>query len=423
MRVDAEVQIKPTTTASQASRDETTNLELSSFKRNADSFSTMLSLKKRYVVIAGILGGFAIAFQDSTMTVWQQLQTKLAALSTASPSIPNTQAQVAPTFRSEQDATSTRMVSNSSLGEHFRSSNFSAETFKKTESAPKAIPAWPAVSNGINARESNRFSQLPTIRIASFSIEAFNETKLKKAAVLETIARIIRQFDVIALQHIQSKQHNIVPELLDKVNQSDRRYDYCIGPRVGSESNQQQFAFLFDTDRLETDRPQLYTVDDPQALMEFDPLVGWFRCKAVPSDKAFTFTLVNLRLDPLANGKELKLLPDLIRSVRQDGRSEDDIILLGNFGYSDSQMQSLRNAGMLFAIEGIPTTVTGEAMLDNLVFPARATDEFTGRTGVVDFLRQLNLSIDQAYQISTHMPIWAEFFATEGGSPGYTGAR
>ncbi|MCY2985647.1 MAG: endonuclease/exonuclease/phosphatase [Planctomycetota bacterium] len=385
----------------------------------------MLSLKKRYVVIAGILGGFAIAFQDSTASVWHQLQTKLAALSTASPNAQSTQSSTTPTLHSDLDTTSSRLVSNSSLGEHFRSNTFSAENFNKTETIAKSTPVWPARSNGNSmiAKEPNRSTQLPTIRIASFSIEAFNETKLRKVAVIETIARMIRQFDVIALQHIQSKQHNIVPELLDKVNQGDRRYDYCIGPRVGTEPYQQQFAFLFDTDRIETDRPQLYTVDDPQALMEFDPLVGWFRCKAVPSDKAFTFTLVNVRLDPLSNGKELKLLPDLIRSVRQDGRSEDDIILLGNFGYSDSEMLSLRNAGMIFALEGIPTAVTGEAMLDNLVFPARATDEFTGRTGVVDFLRQLNLSIDQAYQISTHMPIWAEFFATEGGSPGYTGSR
>ncbi len=383
----------------------------------------MLSLKKRYVVIAGILGGFAIAFQDSTASVWQQLQTKLAALSTVSPNASSTQSSDSPKFHSEQDTTSSRLVSNSSLGEHFRSSTFPAENLNKTETVAKSTPVWPAASNSMLTREPSRSTKLPTIRIASFSVEAFNETKLKKAAVIETIARMIRQFDVIALQHIQSKQHNIVPELLDKVNQSDRRYDYCIGPRVGTEPNQQQFAFLFDTDRIETDRPQLYTLDDPQALMEFDPLVGWFRCKAVPSDKAFTFTLVNVRLDPLSNGKELKLLPDLIRSVRQDGRSEDDIILLGNFGYSDSEMQSLRNAGVIFALEGIPTTVNGEAMLDNIVFPGRATDEFTGRTGVVDFLRQLNLSIDQAYQISTHMPIWAEFFATEGGSPGYTGSR
>jgi deoxyribonuclease-1-like protein len=384
----------------------------------------MLSLKKRYVVIAGILGGFAIAFHDSTASVWQQLQSKLAALSTASPNAPGTQSPTASTFRSEPDITSSRLVSNSSLGEHFRSNTFSAENLNKTETNLKSTPIWPAANNNsMMTREPIRSTHLPTIRIASFSIEAFNETKLRKAAVIETIARMIRQFDVIAVQHIQSKQHNIVPELLDKVNQSDRRYDYCIGPRVGTEPNQQQFAFLFDTDRVETDRPQLYTLDDPQALMEFDPLVAWFRCKAVPADKAFTFTLVNVRLDPLSNGKELKLLPDLIRSVRQDGRSEDDIILLGNFGYSDSEMQSLRNAGMIFALEGVPTTVTGEAMLDNIVFPARATDEFTGRTGVVDFLRQLNLSIDQAYQISTHMPIWAEFFATEGGSPGYTGTR
>jgi hypothetical protein len=78
---------------------------------------------------------------------------------------------------------------------------------------------------------------------------------------------------------------------------------------------------------------------------------------------------------------------------------------------------------MLFALEGTPTTVSGEAMLDNIVFPARATNEFSGKAGVVDFLRQLNLSIDQAFQVSSHMPVWAEFFAVEGGSPGYIGSR
>ena len=379
----------------------------------------MNSLKKRHVVIAGILGGFAIAFHDSTVDVWQKLQSKFAALSSARPIVHEGPANSTQSPGPELDFAPNRLVSNSSLGEHFRASHLTPETSSGVETASRASPAWPTVSSSTPATRSIGPNQLPTIRIASFSLEAFGESKLKKAAVVETIARMIRQFDVIALQHIQSKQQNIIPELLDKINQSDRRYDYCIGPRVGSESNQQQYAFLFDTDRIETDRPQLYTIDDPQALMEFDPLVGWFRCKAVPTDKAFTFTLVNLRLDPIANGRELKLLPDLIRSVRQDGRSEDDIILLGNFGYSDTEMRSLQKIGMLFALEGIPTTVTGEAMLDNIVFPVRATDEFTGRSGVVDFLRQLNLSIDQAFQISTHMPVWAEFFAAEGGSPGY----
>jgi len=383
----------------------------------------MLSLKKSHVVIAGILGGFAIAYQDSTVDIWQGLQTKFAALANNSPNSNLEPATAAGTFDSALDRSSSRLVSNSSLGGHFRTENLAPEPPHNAFPSTTASPKWPTVSSNHPVTRSGNANQLPTVRIASFSLEAFGESKIKKAAVVETIARMIRQFDVIALQHIQSKQQNIVPELLDRVNQSDRRYDYCIGPRVGSQPNQQQYAFLFDTDRIETDRQQLYTIDDPQALVEFDPLVGWFRCKAVTIDKAFTFSLVNLRLDPLASDRELKLLPDLIRSVRQDGRSEDDIILLGNFGFSDSEMSSLQNIGMQFAIEGIPTTVTGEAMLDNIVFPIRATDEFTGRTGVVDFLRQLNLSIDQAFQISTHMPVWAEFFASEGGSPGYSGVK
>ena len=56
-------------------------------------------------------------------------------------------------------------------------------------------------------------------------------------------------------------------------------------------------------------------------------------------------------------------------------------------------------------------------MTGNILFPTRATDEFTGRAGVVDFLRQLNLSYDQALQVSSSMPIWAEFTAYEGGKP------
>jgi deoxyribonuclease-1-like protein len=373
----------------------------------------MFEFKKRHVVVAGILGGFAIAFHDSASLLWTRVQTQLAAISSSSP-----QTRLDPTSPSNSNGmledSSSRLVSNSSLGEHFRSDNgarvptINGPTLNRTA-------AWPTASGPNLSNPANSRSPSPTIRIASFSLESFGESKLRKAAVVETIARMIRQFDVIALQHIQSKQQSAVPELLDKVNQSDRRYDYCIGPRVGSEPNQQQYAFIYDTDRIETDREQLYTIDDPQALMEFDPLVGWFRCKAVAREKAFTFTLINLRLDALSNGKELKLLPDLIRNVRQDGRSEDDIILLGNFGCSDNELRSLQNLGMSCALEGIPTTVTGEAMLDNLVFPLRATDEFTGRSGVVDFLRQLNLSIDQAFQISTHMPLWAEFHASEGG--------
>jgi hypothetical protein len=375
----------------------------------------MLSIKKSYVVIAGILGGLAIAFQNQLITGWQHLQSQSASIITERQSV-NPFEEGSWDKRSDALHTPSKFIPNSSIGNHHRAQDALPST--SLSIAPNRL-----VSSPLEKNRPSSFSNIPTLRIASFNMQAFGESKLKKSAVMEIISRMMRQFDVIALQHIQSRQQNILPELIDKINLSDRRYDYCIGPQVGEPANQQQFAFIFDTDRIETDRQQLYTVDDPQGLIVYEPLVGWFRSRQAAADQAFTFSLVNLRIDPINQNQEIKLLSDLVRSIRQDGRLEDDVILAGDFGCSDRELSVLQNAGMLFALEGTPTTVTGEAMLDNIVFPARATNEFSGKAGVVDFLRQLNLSIDQAFQVSSHMPVWAEFFAVEGGSPGYIGSR
>lgn len=260
----------------------------------------------------------------------------------------------------------------------------------------------------------------PSIRIASFNLQAFGENKANKVAVMEILARVLRSFDVVALQDIQPQQRDILPRLVDRINQSDRIFDYCIGPRVGNGIQSMHFAFIYDAERVEMDRYQLYTVDDPTDQLEYEPLVAWFRTKQVPEGEAFTFSLVNIRINPQRVEQELPLFPELIRTILRDGREEDDIVLAGDFSCGNRRMENLRRIGMAFALEEVVTTLTGNEMLDNILFPAKGTDEFLGRAGTIDFLRQFNLSPEQAYQISNHMPIWAEFSAVEGGVPGYT---
>ncbi len=267
-----------------------------------------------------------------------------------------------------------------------------------------------------NALSTAHVNEPACIRIASFNLHSFNESKLQKRPVVETLARIIRQFDVIALQHIDARHSGLVPALVDRINMSDRRYDYALGPHVGPDGKKQQFAFLFDATRIETDRDQLYTLEDPQNLIDYEPIVGWFRVKNLQPTEAFTFSLVNVRIDPNSAERERGLLPAIVRSVRQDGRLEDDIIVLGDFSSSSQQLQEVAGLNMTMALEEVATTVSGEWMLDNILFPARSTDEFTGRSGVIDFLRQLNLSYDQSMQISMHLPVWAEFSPFEGGT-------
>ncbi len=257
-----------------------------------------------------------------------------------------------------------------------------------------------------------------SIRVASFKLAALGPALLQKPQAVQLIVSILRQYDVVALQGIQSSRDDILPLLVDKLNQSGRKFDYLIGPRVGRQEPQQQFAFVFDTQKLETDRYQLYTVDDPEDLMNAEPLVAWFRCKGVPQQDAFTFSLINVAIEPLFADAERGVLPTLIDAIESDGRQEDDWILAGDFAGGNAQLTMLDNAFVRFAVSDMPTNVVGTQMLDTIAFPARATTEFTGRAGAFDFLRKYNLTLESAMEVSEHMPVWAEFSPLEGSEPG-----
>jgi hypothetical protein len=71
----------------------------------------------------------------------------------------------------------------------------------------------------------------------------------------------------------------------------------------------------------------------------------------------------------------------------------------------------------------MPTNTNGNVQWDNIIFDQNATREFAGRGGVYDFLREYNLSVQEALEISDHLPVWAEFSIFEGGVPGRVADR
>jgi hypothetical protein len=180
-----------------------------------------------------------------------------------------------------------------------------------------------------------------------------------------------------------------------------------------------QFAYVFDSQTIVTDRSQLYTLGDPQDLLRREPLVGWFRARKAPADSAFTFTLVNLHTEPRRLQQELDVLDDVLYEVRDDGRREDDVILLGCFNADDRHLGELGLVRNLVAtVRGVPTTVDQTAQTENILFQSAATDEFMGVSGVFDLLRAYNLSSEQSREVSDYLPLWAEFSIYEGGDRG-----
>jgi endonuclease/exonuclease/phosphatase family metal-dependent hydrolase len=277
-------------------------------------------------------------------------------------------------------------------------------------------PASPTTAEAAPAPEVERASQ--TVRIASFHVRELDEVKTDQPQVLERLAQIVRRFDVVAIQEIAAKHDDVLPRLIEAVNAGGREYDFVAGPPLGRASQREQYAFLFDTASLETDRSELYVVNDPDDLLHREPLVAWFRVRGVPPQAAFTFTLVNVHVDPNLAVQEHDVLADVFLRVQNDGRGEDDVILLGDFSADDLSLGRLGEAPhVACAISGMATNTRGDEQLDNLLFDRRAAHEFTGRVGVLDFLREFNLTLDQALALSDHLPVWAEFSVYEGGRP------
>lgn len=258
-----------------------------------------------------------------------------------------------------------------------------------------------------------------TIRIASFNIQVFGTSKLSNPNVMNILAQVARQFDVMAIQEIRSKSDDVLPRFVEMINANGGHYEFLIGDRLGRTNSKEQYAFIYDATRIEFDPKCVYTVDDPDDLLHREPMVARFRVRGVPPSEAFSFTLIDIHTDPDVARQEVDALAKVYQAVRQDGSGEDDVIVLGDLNVDEFHLGKLGALPqMVHAITGVATNTRGDKMYDNIVFHGPSTREFTGRTGVLDLQSQYGLTLQQALEVSDHMPVWAEFSAYEAGPAG-----
>jgi len=278
-------------------------------------------------------------------------------------------------------------------------------------SAVPGVPAQPPVPDQLNA-----------IRLATFNISPLDDQKLAKPFAAMRLAQILQQFDVVALQDIQAPNQSTLVRLVEQINTMGRHYDYVLPPQVGRDPVTQYSAFIFDRATIEVDRRTVYNVDDPSRQLRRRPLVASFRARGVDPSQAFTFTLINVHVSQEQVSTELDLLDDVYRAVRDDGREEDDIILLGDLETDDRHLGQLGQVPYLTCSVFLAPSTVQARLADNVVFNRRATVEFPGRSGVLDLMRQFNLGTREVVELAYHFPVWAEFSIYEGGQAGHVAA-
>ena len=270
-------------------------------------------------------------------------------------------------------------------------------------------------------------SRSRSIRIASYNIQVFGDTKSGKRPVVATLAHIVRHFDIVAIQEIRSQDDYLLARFVELINEGGKyHYDYVVGPRLGRTRSTEQYAFVYNLATVEIDRGSVYTVGDPDDLLHREPLVAMFRTRGAPPEDAFTFILVNIHTDPDETRLELDALADVYRVVRRASVEEDDVIVLGDFNVNDRGMGRLGripNMYPLIAGPNVTTNTQGTKLYDNIVIHRPSTVEFTGRRGVFDVIERFNLSMEQARELSDHFPVWGEFSVVESGVPSRFASR
>jgi deoxyribonuclease-1-like protein len=169
-------------------------------------------------------------------------------------------------------------------------------------------------------------SRSERVLIGSFNLQVFGTRKAGKPGVLKIIAQILRHYDVVAVQEIRDAGGTSVVALKNAVNAEGARYDYEIGPRLGRTSSKEQYAFFYDTTRIEAS-PGAYTYGEGGVdTFEREPFIAHFRTKS----GTFHFTLIDIHTKPDDAAAEIAFLPTVFSEARAHTR-EGDVICLGDF--------------------------------------------------------------------------------------------
>lgn len=272
------------------------------------------------------------------------------------------------------------------------------------------------VLSGDNENRENLSMQ--KIRVGAFNIQVFGVSKASKPEVMDTLAKIIRTYDVVAVQEIRDKSQTALPELVELVNTDGSQYSYIVSERLGRTSSKEQYAYVYDNNSV---RPvgEGLTYPEPEETDPFhrNPYIASF--ETLGGD--FDFTLITVHTDPDDANVEINALADVAAYAREIFPEEDDFIVLGDFNadgsyFDEDESSSLSTGAYCWLINNSMDTTTkaSDCTYDRIVISDSTMSEFTGNSGVFRYDLEYNLSYDETVAVSDHYPVYGEFWCKEG---------
>ena len=277
------------------------------------------------------------------------------------------------------------------------------------------LVAFGAVQSVAWASSGDATSQ--SIRIASFNIKDFGQTKAGKADVMRALAGIVRKYDIVAVQEIKDKKGEVPGLFLQAINDGEYAYDVLVSERTGKQEDdrhaQEQYAFYYRTCALTVLNEGILYDDSQSDHFQREPFVARFGSRS----GNFTFAMINIHTRPKSAVAEIGALDEVVEWARQRYADEDDFIVLGDFNAgcryaSEGELQALALSGpgyvWIVPHDADTNLAKSKCAYDRIVMDADGTDDYAGKWGV-----------DRAFddrRVSDHWPVWAEFHVDRDGA-------
>ncbi len=241
-----------------------------------------------------------------------------------------------------------------------------------------------------------------SIRMGSWNIRNFSLWS-RDDREIDKIARIISQFDILAIQNIQDTV------IIDKLKIRLYGWKYLLSPPVEAvDGKGEHYAFIWDALKVHDITPPR-TISIPDNGIMRQPFAVNFR------SGHFDFTLVTTRLTS-DSGNDLPiqlLVSSLIDSVQVANGDEQDIIIAGDFNRTITDFS--QSGWSTIFLPPDKTTIDRKHLYDNIWIDGILTTEFSAIFGIVKFDETLydNNLLQAATELSDHRVIWAEFNTDE----------
>lgn len=249
-------------------------------------------------------------------------------------------------------------------------------------------------------------SSKDSLVLVQWNAENFGGKKSSEA--IATMAQILRNADIVALEEISTSNAGAqtVARLSDELNRTGSKWDYIVSDPTHESTAKERYAFLWKTSRVDA-RPRRATL---VKKLRYDMVREPAQVVFFSGDKRFTVT--SFHLAPTAKHPELE-----IQSLRRyaDDYYSGNFIFVGDFNLGHNALDSVfeNELKCRHNIEG-KTSLKEKLDKKGSYYSKEYDNIFTRgnitvrKAAIIDFVPKLK-DLTEARKISDHLPVFISF--------------